>query len=181
MEHDEQHIMVDLETLGTAPGSVIVTLAAVRFGGTPRRILDKFVRHIRPDSCEKVGLRCDASTALWWMNQSEDARVRIDEGQKSAVTLAEALQEFAFWMPGEVKGRRIWGNGASFDCAVLAAAYRACHIALPWRYSGERCYRTVKALHPEVPMERQGTHHDALDDATSQALHLMQMLPHSAF
>ena len=43
---DEQHhIMVDLETLGTEPGSVIVTLAAVQFGGQPGRILNTFIRH----------------------------------------------------------------------------------------------------------------------------------------
>lgn len=173
--------MVDLETLGTSPGCVIVTLAAVRFGGNPKRILDTFVRHIRPDTCEQAGLRCDASTALWWMKQSDEARSRLAQGQQQAVSLADALKEFGFWLPGEFKQRRIWGNGASFDCSVLAAAYRAVGMRQPWTYAGERCYRTIKALHPEVPMERQGTHHDALDDATSQALHLMQMLPEVDF
>lgn len=179
---DEQHhIMVDLETLGTEPGSVIVTLAAVQFGGQPGRILNTFIRHIRPDSCEAAGLRCNAATALWWLKQSEDARRRLEEGQKEAIPLDQALKEFGWWLPGERKQRCIWGNGASFDCALLAAAYRAVSRELPWSYAGERCYRTIKALHPDVPMERQGTHHDALDDAKSQALHLMQMLPHSSF
>ena len=97
---DEQHhIMVDLETLGTEPGSVIVTLAAVQFGGQPGRILNTFIRHIRPDSCEAAGLRCNAATALWWLKQSEDARRRLEEGQKEAIPLDEALKEFGWWLP----------------------------------------------------------------------------------
>ena len=181
MDHNEQHIMVDIETLGTAPGSVIVSIGAVKFGNGG--IQSQFIRHIHPASCERAGLTCDAATALWWLKQSEDARGALLTNQKTAVQLEQALLDFMAWLNelGDIRQRFIWGNGASFDCTVLAAAYRACHISLPWRYSGERCYRTVKALHPEVPMERQGTHHDALDDATSQALHLMQMLPHSAF
>lgn len=181
LPEEQHHIMVDLETLGTEPGSVIVTLAAVEFGGTPGRILNTFVRHIRPDSCEEAGLRCNAATALWWIKQSEDARRRLEQGQKEAVTLDQALKDFGWWLPGKRKQRFIWGNGASFDCALLAAAFRAAKKDLPWTYANERCYRTIKALHPDIPMERQGVHHDALDDATSQALHLMQMLSHSSF
>lgn len=181
MEHEENHIMVDLETLGTSPGSVIVTLAAVHFGGTPGRILNTFVRHIRPDTCEAAGLRVDASTALWWLGQREDARFRLLEGQKEAVPLVDALDAFHAWLPGHTKTRRIWGNGASFDCAVLSAAYRMLGRQVPWHFSGERCFRTIKALHADVPMQRIGTHHDALDDAKSQALHLMQMLPQMTF
>ena len=34
----------------------------------------------------------------------------------------------------------------------------------------------MQNLRPEVPMARGGTHHNALDDAKSQATHLMAMI-----
>ena len=175
---NETHIMLDLETLGTAPGSVILSIGAVKFGNGA--IQSRFTRHIHPASCERAGLTCDAATALWWMKQSEAARQALITHQKTAVQLEQALLDLMAWLNdlGDIRQRLIWGNGASFDCTVLAAAYRACHISLPWRYSGERCYRTVKALHPEIPeAAREGIHHDALADAEHQANHLMQLLP----
>jgi hypothetical protein len=70
----------------------------------------------------------------------------------------------------------VWGNGASFDCVILGNAYRAVGDEPPWKYFNERCYRTAKAMLPAVPFERIGTHHHALDDAASQAQHLIKML-----
>lgn len=71
---------------------------------------------------------------------------------------------------------RVWGNGAAFDNVILASAYRRVTAGTPWQYWNDRCYRTVKALHPDVPMQRTGDHHNALDDAISQAHQLIAML-----
>jgi len=46
----------------------------------------------------------------------------------------------------------------------------------PWYFWNDRCYRTMKSLYPQIPMERDGVHHNALDDAISQARHLMAIL-----
>ena len=75
------------------------------------------------------------------------------------------------------KAVRLWGNGASFDNAILSTAYELCELETvqPWRFYNDRCYRTVKSLYPEVAMVRTGTYHNALDDAESQALHLLAM------
>ena len=171
--------MVDLETLGTAPGSVILSIGAVAFGNGG--ITSRFHIHIQPSSCEQSGLVTDVSTMMWWLEQSDEARRALIIGQKEAVSLQGALAAFNGWLVGlevDVSLRRIWGNGASFDCALLAEAHRRADMRLPWRYSDERCYRTVKALNPDVAEEaREGTHHDALADATHQAKHLMKILP----
>lgn len=175
----ETHVMLDLETLGTAPGSVILSIGAVKFGNGG--ITSRFHTHIKPASCEQVGLVTDISTMMWWLEQSDEARRALISGQKEAVSLQGALAAFNGWLAGlevDVSLRRIWGNGASFDCALLAAAHRHADMRLPWRYSGERCYRTVKALNPQVVEDaRDGTHHDALADAEHQAKHLMKILP----
>lgn len=173
--------MLDLETLGTAPGSVILSIGAVHFGGG--EILNQFNSAISIKSSEAAGLKTDGATMLWWMQQSEAARRALSEGQKKAGKLFEVLQDFNGWLAdcaqGDYKNVMLWGNGASFDNTLLAAAYRACDLRHPWRYANERCYRTVKALHPEITEDaREGTHHDALADAIHQAKHLMKILPH---
>ena len=62
------------------------------------------------------------------------------------------------------------------DNVILRSAYQRRRIEPPWLWWNDRCYRTVKALHRDVPFERLGTHHKAIDDAISQAQHLIRML-----
>ena len=166
-----ERIMLDIETLGNSPGSVIVSLGAVKFGGG--EIRDTFYRRIDAESCVRQGLRMDVSTVLWWMKQGDAARAELN---KPAEDLANVLLAFSQWLDPRNEAE-IWGNGATFDNVLLAEAYAACRIRRPWKFSNDRCYRTVKALHPHVELTRQGTHHNALDDAASQAKHLMLMLP----
>lgn len=170
-------IMLDLETLGTKPGSVITSIGAVKFSPRgyedyPREeITDTFYERVDIESCVALGLTLDVSTVLWWMKQSDEARAELN---KPGIRILDALTKFAKWVCPDEEAR-VWGNGASFDNAMLSAAYDRCAIKRPWKYSNDRCYRTVKNLFPDVEMERTGTHHNALDDARSQALHLMQI------
>lgn len=163
-------VMLDLETLGNKPGAVIVAIGAVKFGGG--EILDEFYRRIDPQSCVASGLAMDVSTVLWWLKQSDAARLEIVEPGE---LLGQALLDFRRWL--DTQDAEIWGNGAAFDNVLLAAAYDAAGITVPWKFWNDRCYRTIKNLHHEVPLPREGTHHHALDDARSQARHLMAILP----
>ncbi len=164
-------VMVDLETMGTASDSAIVAIGAVNFSkehgvtGTP------FYINVDLQSCLDVGLQVDGSTVMWWLKQSEEARTALLTGEP--IPIAKALHIFSIWMKLD---RNIWGNGASFDNAILATAYKKCGSVQPWEYEGDRCYRTVKNLYPDIEMQRVGTHHNALDDAKSQALHLIKIM-----
>lgn len=162
-------VMLDLETLGNRPGSVIVAIGAVCFGGG--QLGEEFYVRVDPQSCVDVGLEMDVDTVMWWMRQSDEARAEICRG---GIPLVQALSAFSAWMAGTGE-RDVWGNGASFDLPVLGAAYRACRMQQPWPFWRDRCFRTVRALYPHVSLERSGTHHNALDDAKTQALHLMRI------
>lgn len=158
--------MLDLETLGNQPGSVIVALGAVKFDH--QEILDSFYERVDAQSCVALGLRLDV---LWWLKQSDAARHEITQ---PGCPIAEVLRRFAAWVNDP--DAAVWGNGASFDNVLLTAAYDLAGLPRPWKYYHDRCYRTVRALHPEVPLVREGTLHHALADATAQARHLMAML-----
>jgi hypothetical protein len=170
-------IMLDLETLGTAPGSVILSIGAVRFDD--EKILDTFYVNISPESCVAAGLRMDVSTVMWWMGQSDEARKSLVTGE--ALVLHEALNEFGKWAlrfgtseAGKVD--EIWGNGSDFDNVLLSHAYAAAGMPLPWSHRANRDYRTVRALVPGVVFEKPTIAHNALEDARAQAAHLIKML-----
>jgi exodeoxyribonuclease VIII len=161
------HIMLDLETMGTAPDAPIIAIGACRFdqGG----IVDSFYQTASLTSAVKGGARMDTETVLWWLGESDAAREQITDASGD---IEAALQGFATWVGPEDTIEGLWGNGAAFDNAILRETYRRHGMAAPWNYSIDRCYRTVKAR-SNLKIKRVGTHHNALDDATSQAQHLI--------
>ena len=163
-------VMVDLETLGNGSNAVIISIGACEFDPASGQITNKFYMNVDPQSCVDVGLKMDVSTVMWWMKQSDEARAAFS---KPSVPLEVALQEFKAWYP---QGAGLWGNGATFDNVILGNAYSLCNIQRPWHFMKDRCYRTLKALRPDIKQERVGTHHNALDDAIYQAQHASKLL-----
>lgn len=176
-----RHIMLDLETLGTKPGSVILSIGAVLFDPKTGELGEEFSACISLISSREAGLTVDPNTEAWWDKQSDDAR-SVLLGAKNPVcpTLTQVLTLFKSWVQEhsiEKQNRLIWGNGASFDVPLLEAAYEAVGLTPPWNYWGSMCFRTMKNLYRDVvPPPREGTHHNALDDAKHQAQHLILIL-----
>ncbi len=166
------HIMLDLETLGLRAGCRVLSIGAVEFSrdGLGREF------YVVLNSDDQDRLFVDPGTEAWWARQSLSARrVFTDEKQPTPVGLAEFNAYCA--SIDSVKYLRMWGNGADFDQPILAAVYamHAPELKLPWQW-GSRCYRTLKNLRPDVKLERQGTYHNALDDAKTQAEHAILLL-----
>lgn len=170
------NIMLDLETMGQSSNAAIIALGAVQFDITKQTIGQRFYRIIDlTSSVQSGGGVIDPSTIMWWMQQSDAARGVFS---KAGEPLPSVLIDLSSWIKSvsEEKDVKIWGNGADFDNVILASAYRYCGLNLPWRFWNNRCYRTVKAMHPDIKMQRIGTYHNAIDDAESQALHLIEIL-----
>lgn len=169
-------VMVDLETMGTGPLAPIVAIGAVLLDPIDGTMGARFYTAVDLASSVETGAVIDPSTVLWWLRQGDEARAAI--AQDGAVDISHALVDFHNWLATHSNPQRVrvWGNGASFDNVILAQAYRMAKLPVPWRYTNDRCYRTIKAQHPDVPLQRTGTHHNALDDAETQALHLIAMM-----
>lgn len=165
-----KHIMLDLETLGTSANAAIVSIGAVVFDTTGTH--NEFSRAISVESTIASGGIVDPSTLLWWFEQSEAAR---QFWLHEPVDLVSALNSFILWIP---EGAYVWGNGASFDNVILGNAYKRTKLKQPWKYSKDMCYRTMKNIAPQIQLQRYGVHHNALADATSQALHLIEIYKH---
>jgi len=168
MRLSNSNVMVDLETLGKNSNAVIISLGAVIFNES--RITGSFYRKIDAQSCVDAGLKMDVSTIMWWMEQSDAARAEFKNTKSS---LTETLLDFSEWFPKEAC---LWGNGATFDNVILGNAYDSLRFERPWQFWSDRCYRTVKALYPQVSADPfAGVAHNALDDARHQALHLIKI------
>jgi hypothetical protein len=172
----KNHVMVDIETLGTRPGDVILSIGAVKFS-VADGITDKFYTTISVTSSKDAGLRAQKSTLEWWEKQSPEARTAAFKGE---YPLDAALAMFTEWLP-PADTAVIWGNGANFDNTLLAAAYRAVKAEVPWKFWNDRCYRTVSSMFMRTRVERVGTYHNALDDAATQALRLIDMAKTTPF
>jgi len=159
------HVMIDIETLGTAPGSVILSVGAVVFDPDGDALGAEFYANIDPVDCQKHGLTIDAATVLWWFDQTEDARAHL---KPMRLPLTHALGGLAaFLRDNQVK--RVWGHGATFDPVLLDAACRACGLKTPWSPYDVRDTRTLYELAGVKPDRAKGVHHNALDDARAQA------------
>lgn len=177
-------IMLDLETLGTQPGSAIVSIGAVYFDLNTGELGETFYRVVDIRS-EGPPFKVGMDTVCWWMQQENAARAVFDTKAAGvgppSVRIVQALTEFAeFANKDDTRKTLIWGNGASFDNVVLTEAYRIVGIPCPWPYYNDRCYRTVRAHYKSMgidpPLVREGTFHNALDDAITQVKHLIKIV-----
>ena len=171
------HVMLDLETLGTAHNAAILSIGAIKFDpmGDENSPDERFHVAIDPRTCTDYGMTVDASTVMWWLDDQRD-EARKDMSVREKLDLPSALYGFVEWFGP--KSLPIWGNAASFDNTILKTAYELIGMDPPWRFWDDRCYRTLKNLAPGVEMDRTGTHHTALDDAVSQARHMQRIVAH---
>lgn len=170
-------LMADLETLGRGPGCVVLSIGAVFFG--PSGLGAEFELFVNVADSLNQGLTKDPETEAWWGRQSEAARQTLRKAETSPHTLHDALGAFsAFCLQHSSKAQlKLWGNGASFDNAIVAYLYKAAGMDPPWNFWNDRCYRTLKALaSPQIRPAESGVLHNALDDAKRQADHAQRIL-----
>ncbi len=170
-----KNVMIDLETLGTMPGSIILSIGAVPFDSTGVSY-NTFYTEINTPSSRQF-LISQKSTLEWWEKQTAQNHLlqRCDIGGTSARTAFSSLLSFL----GEncTDDLKVWGNGASFDEPILATALERFGIQVPWKYYNSRCYRTLKALGAEkgVQEPKNMYQHNALSDAAHQADHAVRI------
>jgi len=166
------HVMVDLETLGTKPNSLMLTIGAVRFNpwaddsvlNGPNK-MDSFYRRLSFESFEGTDHVIDDATLEWWSKQSEEVRAEAF-AEEDRQPLAEVLRDFHKWCGGV---DAIWANGTGFDLNILEHFSRELKRGVAWNYWQARDARTLYALVPGLERPRTAAHH-ALWDCWSQVV-----------
>lgn len=176
-------IMLDLETLDTKTSAVVLSIGAVAFDPNSDEIGEKLYLELTNDTAkqQELGRTISGETVSWWMQQGAAAKTVFSDPPQPGVervSTMRALSAFEDMIErhGGRFGVELWGNGADFDNLILGSLYRAFQMKTPWSYSRNRCFRTMKSL-PGVPKkpDRVGVHHNALDDALTQAEHLQRI------
>jgi len=172
--------MLDLETLGTNPGCVILSIGAVRFDS--KKPGDWFYSRIDLQSSLDAGFRIESDTLMWWFRHGEAA---IEHSSLGGEMILDALIRFCKFL-GDGK-LEMWGNGATFDNAILLGAFEKLGLGKDcWERREDRCFRTLcdtagsglmkdydatfPLLNPPEGWATVGRHH-ALRDAACQAAH----------
>lgn len=169
------HVMLDLETWGTAPGCALRSIGACTFDpyvtdGIPMFEdggMSAFYANIDRQSCEDYGLTIDPKTEEWWARQSQAAR---DALLTDPQAVESVVVEFHAWWR-RVGAQFVWSNGANFDEPIWCAVSRLMGLSVPWKFWNVRDTRTiwdVAGIDPKnVP--RDGVAHNAYADARHQA------------
>ena len=160
--------MIDIETCGTLPDSIILTIGAVFFqrkGHIPQlEDLDTFYRRIDIQSCIDAGLTSSQETMDWWAHQSEEAQYEALH-HPDRIPLRQALQELSLFV-GQKK--KIWANSPSFDIVILENAMRATSVSIPWNFWNTRDVRTIMDLGGLHSADLGEVPHHALQDCYRQ-------------
>lgn len=172
-----QNIMLDIETMSTQPNAAITAIGAVVMDFENNKITGSgFYKAIDLESSVAHGGHLCPNTVTWWLTQDDAAKRAMTQ---NTVSFADAMIQFKSWV-GNVatpKHVRVWGNGATFDNVIVRRAFMRMGLDCPWPFYGDMCYRTMKSLRPDIePPEFSGVKHDALADATYQALHLIEIM-----
>ena len=134
-------LMIDLESLGTTPNSVILSGAFVYFDRLTGEVGDTIYEKFLVDKgLNEERYRC-ADTLEWWDKQDQDIYA---EAKSGTVCLGHFLTTT---LPDFYKPKtKVWGNGATFDVAMLEDAIRQAGGTIPWKFWDIRDVRTVKDL-----------------------------------
>lgn len=165
--------MLDLETLHTEPGAVVLSIGGVLFDRETKSIGPGV--HVRLDLNDQLlrGMEVSADTLAWWFRQSDEARMEAIADPMNATSALMGLAEFLTHGEGGVNpNMRVWGNGAGFDNPILVTLYRRFGMEPPWKFWNDRCFRTLKAEHAcsrDLEPEFDGERHNAFADAKHQA------------
>lgn len=171
-----KHLMIDLETLGLTPGSVILSVGAVLISGKGETILDTYHGKIPLEDSLKYGFKVDGPTIEWWFSQTKEAQDVFCDPRYPLFQVLHDLDRIVDSM--DWKNVLVWSNPAHFDVVMLEEAYRRVHRVPPWTYQQVRCFRTIRKWFSDIepPKEFEGVRHNAFYDAKHQALHLMRIL-----
>jgi hypothetical protein len=167
-------LMIDLETLGRLPDSVIIEIAVQQFDLQSGALGKSLYLQVDKESCLEYGLKIEPETKQWWAEQE----VHYSERIKEPMPLPMALRLLKTFIKNSIgKESTVWSKGTDFDIAILRTAYDKVGIPFPYEYYMTRDVRTIMKLRPELNVKTErGTVHDPKADCRFQINCLLKTL-----
>ena len=164
--------MLDLETMGVCPSSIILSVGVVIFDDF-YKIIDKKMWVL--DKKEQLQLKrtYNENTLTFWKNQPKEAKEQFNT--KEIYSVNRFKEDFYIYIK-KFNIDSVWTSAPVLDVGCLHTLYGDGDY-LPWKYNQVRCLRTIRDYMKEFP-KRDGDniHHDCLDDCEYQILCLRQSI-----
>lgn len=167
------HGMWDIETMGTGPDAIILSIGGIKFDPNGEKMIDGFHYRFNVNDQEAKGRTTDESTLEWWGKQDNKV-IEVAFGDEGRTDVTEILRHMSRWYVGVNK---IWAQGVVFDMGILENIYKQYGIPHPWKFWDVRDSRTLFGIMPTDPRKAMKFDaHDALEDAKAQALCVQQTI-----
>jgi hypothetical protein len=162
------HATIDIETLGTSPDTVVLTIGGIKFNPHEDDGLhSEFYYRLDADEQINMGRSVDEKTIQWWETQSEEVKNEA-MSPDDRVSVEETLRALNKWLVGVDK---LWCQGPVFDIGILQDLYTGIDLHWNWAFWDIRDSRTLFGLMDKDPRkEIDFAAHNALADAIVQSL-----------
>lgn len=147
-----RHYMLDIETLGTKPGCVVLEYALRHFLNEDEdsgkySVASAGTTDVRidVDAQVKAGAVIEFDTLKWWLNTDPLRLQNIinDEYTQTPSFAAKWLQDSFYW-----QSITIWARDPDFDCTIMEDFYS--RFGTPgkriWHFANKRSHRTLMDL-----------------------------------
>jgi hypothetical protein len=166
------HLSIDIETLDTAPTSVILSvgMAAFEIGKYGNYKTEYYVLNLS----EQLNRTKSESTLKWWEEQTNRDIFTIPENEKTSLrTFSICFNEFIT----KHSVKEVWANSPSFDIAILRNLFiDTLKLPFPISYKNERDYRTLMSIRKQLHMPKDIIENDNAHNSLSDALYQAKMI-----
>ena len=170
------HAMIDIETLGTEPDSVVLSVGAVKFN--PFTLTDPHAKTLwRPeiDAQSNAGRSVLDDTLQWWAKQPQHIQDEAFD-EHGRITLSSFMSDLNKYLVGVDK---IWCQGPQFDMVILEDMFKQFEHHRNWMFWQVMDCRTIFNMMPVDPRKAiQEDLHNALADCYYQAKCVQQTFKH---
>jgi len=161
------HAMIDIETLDTAPTSVVLSVGAVKFDPFKQEPHTKTLWRPNIDEQVKLGRTMSDDTLRWWSQQEKHIQ-DTTFSDDNRITVEQLFKNLNKYLVGV---DRIWAHGPQFDMVIIEDLYAQHNHHRGWAYWQIMDSRTLFNIMPVDPRKGvQQNLHSADDDAYWQAV-----------
>lgn len=155
------YAMIDLETMGVIPTSIVLSVGVVIFDDC-YEIIDK--RKYILNRKEQIILKrtYNNNTLNFWKNQPPEAKKQFE----GIVWNIEDFKKDFYDFVSKYKVDCVWSSAPVLDIGCLQTLYGDGDY-MPWKYNQVRDLKTIRDYLKEYP-KRDGIHHDCIDDCLYQ-------------
>lgn len=162
---ESTHAMIDIETLGERPGSIMLEVAIVYFDLQGNTSIGVSIP-IDPVSSAKAGLNMTVSTVMWWMKQDAEAINSVANPTSTPLDIKFALGQINYFLRNI---DYVWSHN-TFDPVIIMENFKVLDIPMEFKHTKFMDLRTIAALSGEDTCANPNNElrHSALGDCKRQ-------------